>query len=47
MLNLFARIKDYIVKQNGILLKIKNQFDFEEFFEDSSQKTGGIGVLKK
>ena len=27
--------------------QIKNQFDFDEFFEDSNQKTGGIGVLKK
>lgn len=27
--------------------QIKNQFDFDEFFEDSSQKTGGIGVIRK
>ncbi len=27
--------------------KIKYKFDFDEFIEDNSQKTGGIGVLKK
>ena len=27
--------------------QIKNKFDYDEFFEDISQKTGGIGVIRK
>ncbi|MFX1363421.1 MAG: class I SAM-dependent methyltransferase [Promethearchaeota archaeon] len=26
--------------------QIKNQYDFDEFYEDPTQKTGGIGVIK-